>query len=286
MPKIKLDIQRVLFIIVGTFLIALSTNAVLIPNKLLSGGVNGVATFLHFLFDWNVGLLIILLNIPLFIIAFLFLKKHFIIFSLFGMLMLSFWLQVTKNISIATDNTLSIIVLGGVLNGLGSGIIFRGDGSAGGADIIAKIVNKYFSFSMASVNLIINGIIMCFSIFFFGLDLSILTLVTMFVASRITHFVIDGINYKRTLFIITDEEHYEAMSHDIMSALMRGVTIIPALGAYTQSNKYILYTTIGIREVAKIKNIVAAHDKTAFVTVTPTAQVFGNGKGFMNNLME
>lgn len=286
MQKIKLDVQRVLFIIIGTFLIALSTNAVLIPNKLLSGGVNGIATFLHFLFNWNISLLVILLNVPLFIVAFLFLKRHFIIFSLFGMLMLSFWLQVTRNINLVTDNTLSIIILGGLLNGLGSGIIFKGDGSTGGADIIAKIVNKHLSLSLASVTLIVNGIIICFSIYFFGIDLSILTLATMFVASRVTNFVVDGVNYKRTLFIITDELHHQAMANDIMSVLTRGVTIIPALGAYTQSNKYILYTTISIHEVAKIKNVVAAHDKTAFVTVTPTAQVFGNGRGFMNNMTD
>lgn len=286
MQKFRLDLRRILFIIIGTFLIALSTNAVLIPNKLLSGGINGIATFLHFIFNWNVGLLVILLNIPLFIVAIVFLKRHFIVFSLFGMLMLSFWLQFTRNISIATDDTLSIIILGGLLNGLGSGIIFRGDGSTGGSDIIAKIINTHFSLSMASVNLIINGIIICFSIYFFGLDLSVLTLATMFVASRVTHFVVDGVNYKRTLFIITDEAHYKAMANDIMSALLRGVTIIPALGAYTKEDRYILYTTVGIRELAKIKSIVASHDKAAFVTVTPTAQVFGNGRGFMHNMIE
>lgn len=286
MPKFKLDIRRTLFIIIGTFLIALSTNAILIPNKLLSGGINGIATFFHLLFAWNVGLLVILLNIPLFLLAVFFLKKHFIAFSLFGMLMLSFWLEVTHSIRIHTESALSIIILGGLLNGVGSGIIFRGDGSTGGSDIIAKIINKHFSISMANVNMMVNAVIICFSIYFFGIDLSVLTLATMFVASRVTHFVVDGMNYKRTLFIITDVAHYQSMADDIMSELLRGVTIIPALGAYTQANRYILYTTISIRELAKIKSIVATHDPSAFVTVTPTAQVFGNGKGFMHNISE
>ncbi|MEG0152932.1 MAG: YitT family protein, partial [Cellulosilyticaceae bacterium] len=197
--------------------------------------------------------------------------------------MLSAWLEVTKGIQIATTNTLSIILLGGVLNGFGSGIIFRGDGSTGGSDIVAKIINKHFSISMATVTMVINAIIMIFSIFFFGLDLSILTLSTMFVASRVTHFVVDGLNYKRTLFIITTELHYQVMANDIMSELLRGVTIIPAKGAYTGSDKFILYTTISIQEVAKIKHIVAHHDPTAFVTITPTAQVIGNGRGFLPN---
>ena len=286
MPKIKLDIKRALFIVIGTFLIALSTNAILIPNHLLSGGVNGIATFLHFIFNWNVSILVLLLNIPLFLLAFFFLKRHFLVSSLFGMLMLSFWLQVTKDIQIATTNTLSIILLGGLLNGVGSGIIFRGDGSTGGSDIVAKIVNKNFSLSMATVNMIINAIIISCSILFFGLDLSVLTLATMFVASRITHFVVDGLNYKRTLFIITTKDHYQPMANDIMSELLRGVTIIPAKGAYTKEDKFILYTTISIQEVAKIKHIVAEHDPTAFVTITPTAQVIGNGKGFLPNISD
>lgn len=286
MPKLKLDIQRTLFIIIGTFLIALSTNAILIPNHLLSGGINGIATFLHLTLDWNVGLMVIVLNIPLFIIAIFFLKKHFIIFSFFGMLMLSFWLEVTPSITISTESPLTVIVLGGLLNGLGSGIIFRGDGSTGGSDIIAKIVNKHFSISMANVNMMVNTVIIVLSICFFSIDLATLTLATMFVASRVTHFVVDGVNYKRTLFIITDETHYEPMANHIMSELLRGGTIIPAQGAYTQANRYILYTTVSIRELAKIKSIVAHHDLAAFVTVTPTAQVFGNGRGFMHNISE
>lgn len=286
MPKLKMDIQRVIFIIIGTFLIALATNAILIPNNLLNGGVAGIATFLHLLFGWNISLLILILNVPLFIIAFLFLKRHFVAYSLFGMIIFSIWLELTSTIQIATANPLSIILLGGLLNGVGSGIIFKGDGSTGGSDIIAKIVNKNFSISMATVNMVINTFIIVFSIFFFGIDLSILTLATMFVASRITHFVVDGLNYRRTLFIITTQEHYQSMADDIMSELLRGVTIIPGKGAYTGSDKFILYTTISIQEVAKIKHIVALHDPTAFVTITPTAQVIGNGKGFLPNFTD
>ena len=286
MLKVKLDIQRTFFIIVGTFLIALSTNALLIPHHLLSGGINGIATFLHLVFGSNVGLMVILLNIPLFIIALFFLKKNFVLFSLFGMLMLSFWLEVTAPILIETENPLTVIILGGLLNGLGSGIIFRGDGSTGGSDIIAKIINKHFSISMANVNMMFNTVIIILSLYFFNIDLATLTLATMFVSSRVTNFVVDGVNYRRTLFIITDELHYKPMAHHIMSELLRGVTIIPAQGAYTQTHRYILYTTVGIREIAKVKSIVAHHDLSAFVTVTPTAQVFGNGRGFMHNIKD
>ncbi|MHC1748882.1 MAG: YitT family protein [Cellulosilyticaceae bacterium] len=274
------DAKRVLFIIIGTFLVALATNGILIPNKLLSGGVSGIAIFLHFLFNWNISMLIIVINIPLFILALIFLKRNFILYSLFGMLMLSFWIEVTHSFVIPTKNILSVILVAGVLHGVGTGIIFRGDGSTAGMDIIAKILNKYFSFNMATVNFALNGAILLLSIYKFGLDLSVLTIATMFISSQITNFVVDGINYKRTLFIITNENCHMDIASDIMEELHRGVTILPATGAYTHQAKYILYTTVGIREVAKAKQIILYHDPKAFMTVSETAQVIGNGRGF------
>lgn len=286
MNHLKTDFKRLIFIALGTFLLALATNGILVQNKLLSGGVSGISMFFHFLFGWNISLLILLLNIPLFITGYFFLKKKFLAYSLFGMMMLSFWIEVTKGVVIPTGNLVSVILVGGVLNGLGNGIIFRGDGSTGGIDIIAKIINKYFSFSMATVNLSINGVIILCSLLFFGIDLSVLTLATMFVASRVTNFVVDGVNYKRTLFIITDETHYKHIADDIIDELHRGVTIIPAMGAYTQNDKYILYITIGIREVAKVRQITLSHDPHAFMTVSETAQVIGRGRGFISAQIE
>ena len=270
MKQLKTDFRRIIFIMIGTLLLAISTNGVLVQNHLLSGGVSGISMFLHFVLNWNISLMILLLNIPLFILGFFFLKKHFLVYSLFGMIMLSFWIQVTSGIRIPTGNLVSVILVGGVLSGLGNGIIFRGDGSTGGTDIVSKIVNKYFSISMATVNLSINGIIILCSLFFFGLDLSVLTLATMFVSSKVTNFVVDGINYKRTIFIITDTTHFQHIADDIIDELHRGVTVIPAIGAYTQNNKYILYTNVGIREVSKVKQITTSHDPNAFMTVSET----------------
>lgn len=283
MNRLKTDVKRIFFIAFGTFLLALATNGVLVHNKLLSGGVSGISMFLHFLFGWDISTLILLLNIPLFIIGFFFLKKHFLWYSLFGMSMLSFWIRITQGIVIPTGNEISIILVAGVLNGLGNGIIFRGDGSTGGTDIIAKIVNRHFSISMGTVNLAINGVIILASILFFGIDLSVLTLATMFVSSQVCNFVVDGVNYKRTICIITDEQHYQPLANDIIEELHRGVTLVPATGAYTQAKKYMLYTTVGIREVAKVRQLAHEHDPHSFMTVSETAQVIGRGRGFIPN---
>lgn len=274
--------NRILSIIVGTLLIAIATNGILLPNQLLSGGVNGISMLFYLLFDFKVSLLVILINIPIFILGLLFLRKTYLAYSLFGMLMLSFWLEVTAGIYIPTDNTLTILVVAGLLHGIGTGIIFRADGSTGGTDIIAKIINKYFSINMATVTLYLNAIIILLSIYFFNIDIAVLTISTMFISSQVVNFVVDGINRKRTLYIITDAAHFEELSSTLLKEIHRGVTMIPAIGAYTSATKYILFTTVSVREVSKAKQIVLNIDSKAFMTVTETSQVIGNGRGFIH----
>ena len=276
------NFHRILSIIFGTLLIAIATNGILIPNHLLSGGVNGISMLFHFLFDFKVSLLVILINIPIFILGLLFLKKTYLAYSLFGMLMLSLWLELTRFVSIPTDETLSILVIAGVLHGIGTGIIFRADGSTGGTDIIAKIIHKYFSINMATVTLCLNAIILLLSAYFFDIDIAVLTISTMFISSQVVNFVVDGINRKRTLYIITTEQHFEELSTLLLKELHRGVTVIPAIGAYTSAPKYILFTTVGVREVAKAKQLILNVDSKAFMTVTETSQVIGNGRGFIH----
>lgn len=282
MKSKSINIQCIISIIIGTLLIAIATNGVLIPNRLLSGGVNGISMLIHFIVGAKVSMLVIFINIPIFILGLIFLKKTYLAYSLFGMLVLSFWLEVTSSVYIPTDNILSILVVAGLLHGLGTGIIFRANGSTGGTDIIAKIVNKYFSINMATVTLTLNAVIIGLSIYFFDINIAVLTISTMFVSSQVVNFVVDGINRKRTLYIISDEKHHELLSQSILKELHRGVTIIPAIGAYTDSTKYILFTTISVREVAKVKQIVLSLDPKAFMTVTETSQVIGNGRGFIH----
>lgn len=278
----SIDFKCIISIIIGTLLIAIATNGILLPNHLLSGGVSGISMLLYFIFGFKVSILVFLINIPIFILGIVFLKKKYLAYSLFGMLMLSFWLEATSHIYIPTDTELSILVVAGLLHGLGTGIIFKANGSTGGTDIIAKIINKYFSINMATITLALNAIIIGLSIYFFDINIAVLTISTMFVSSQVVNFVVDGVNRKRTIYIITDETHQECLSKLILAELHRGVTVIPAIGAYTESTKYILFTTISVREVAKIKNLVLTCDPKAFMTVTETSQVIGNGRGFIH----
>ncbi|OON98693.1 MAG: hypothetical protein ATN35_03955 [Epulopiscium sp. Nele67-Bin004] len=264
----------------GTLLIAIATNGILLPNQLLSGGVNGIAMFANLVFGTNISLMVICLNIPLFILAYFHLTKKFVAYSLFGMLAFTFWVEITAGIVLETNEALSVVIAGGILHGLGTGLIFKCDGSSGGVDIIAKIVNKYFSFNIATISLSINAGIIVISLIYFGIDLSVLTILTMFVSSKIVNFVLDGVNRKRTIYIVTTKERHRIVCEALMSQVNRGITIIPAIGGYTQNEKSILYMTVGVREVAKVKHVVSHADPNAFMTISETFQVIGQGKGF------
>lgn len=282
MQSKSINIKCIMSIIVGTLLIAIATNGILLPNHLLSGGVSGMSMLLHFIFGFRVSLLVLLINIPIFILGLIFLKKTYLAYSLFGMLTLSFWLEVTSKVYIPAESTLSILVVAGVLHGIGTGIIFRANGSTGGTDIIAKIIHDHFSINMATITLTINAIIIALSIYFFDIDIAVLTISTMFISSNVVNFVVDGINRKRTIYIVTDEAHHHELSKIILEELHRGVTMIPAIGAYTESTRYILFTTISVKEVAKVRQLVLSVDSKAFMTVTETSQVIGNGRGFIH----
>ncbi|ONI44628.1 hypothetical protein AN641_06485 [Candidatus Epulonipiscioides gigas] len=278
--------DTIFFLIVGTFLVSLAINGVLAPNKLISGGISGISLMLHFMFGLNLSILTIVLNIPIFIVAVKYLSKPFLAFSLVGMLLSAFWLEVTKDFTIPLSSDLTVVVMGGLINGIGVGMIFRTGGSTGGIDIVAKILNKLFSFSMGSTSFIINIFVMAAAAYFFSIDLAVMTAISMFVSSKATNLIVDGLNRRRTGTIILAPEHAEEICSTIIKELNRGVTIVPATGGYTHSQKMILYTMINVREVAKLKQIVSSIDEHAFMTISETAQVIGNGRGFIHTTDE
>ncbi len=271
--------KRIALIIVGAFCMSVAINALYIPHNILSGGMTGIALLFHILFGVNSSIIIILLNIPLFILGFLFLNKRFIIWSIAGMGFLALFMWLTQGISIESNALLTTILLGGVIYGLGFGLIFRAGASCGGNDIVSKIINKYFSFSIPTINFSLNVIVVALSAFFFGIDEAVKTLTTMYIASVVMQFVMEGINYKRTAFIISDKrcEIVESINHK----LSRGCTIINSTGGYTGNPHDVLYCVIGIHQLAKLKMIVNEIDPHAFMNVMESKAVFGNGRGFI-----
>ncbi|GLC31655.1 YitT family protein [Clostridium omnivorum] len=279
----KENIIDLVFIIIGSFISSMGINMFLTHARLLSGGVTGIALIIQYVFNIQAGILIILLNIPLFVISFLKLDRKFTIYSLVGTITLSVALIITHPIAnvLNINDKLLYCLYGGVVNGIGFGLVFTHNGSTGGFDIISMIVRrKYSNINLGKISFAINLIIVSVSAFIFGLSSALYTLIAMYITSFVLDNVVKGFNQRKMVLIITEKE--EEVSKIIMTKLGRGVTYLYGEGAYTEVNKKILYCIVQSSQVPEIKRIVTNIDKKAFLTFVDATEV--QGKGFKNAL--
>lgn len=269
---------RISTIVLGLFVMSIGINGFLRPAHLLSGGVAGLGTAINFLTGINVGIITMLLNIPIFILGFIFLKKEFCLISLINMFMFSFILGVTQDIGsyIHLGNDIFIqTIFGGFLNGLGVGIVFRTKASTGGTDILCTIIKIKYNIEIKNSNFAFNVGVVLLGMTLFGLKMGLYTLIGFYVSSLALGFIKDAMNYQKSLIIISDKP--ETIADDIMRTLVRGVTLIQAEGAYTKKQKKIIYTIVSSSEIPKIKDITFKHDPKAFITINDITEVKGRG---------
>lgn len=266
-------------IIMGAYIMSIAVNGLFLPNDMLSGGVTGIAIYLNITFGFNISMVIVAINIPIFVLGYLYINRTFVVQSLIGMTALSVFIELNQWVDFSSHEVLTTVLLGGVISGVGMGLILRANGSTGGNDIISKILNRYFSYSISTLNFAFNVIIVALSINAFGIDKAIQTLAAMYVAAYTARFMLEGVNYKRTLLIITDKPRDVAMA--INRELRRGCTLIEGEGSYTANKRTVLYAVISINQVAKLRMILREIDNDAFVNVMETKVVFGSGRGFL-----
>lgn len=268
----------VFIITLGGILGGISFNMFLMPHKLLSGGISGIALILNYLFGVSPGLLIFLFNIPIFALGYKLVDKEFILLSLIGMATFSIFIDAfafLRNVVYIEDVMLSCIY-GGILNGIGMGIVFRNRASQGGIDIVSVIAKKYWSLNIGSTSLIINFVIVTVAAFIFNnLMVAMYTLISMYVSSAVLDKVQEGFDIRKAVFIISNRE--DELGKEIIKRLHRGVTYLDGEGAYTGTKKKVLYCIVTLRQLAKLKQIVKDIDPNAFMTVSETTEVLGQG---------
>lgn len=247
-------------------------------SKLISGGVTGIAMILNYQLGWNTSLINLLLNVPIFIAGFILLGKKHVIISLYGTLVISLAIQLFDGITIPYDSSLTTIILGGVINGFGSGIMIRSGGTSGGTDIIGKILNKYFSVAIGTTNMAFNILTLIFYGILYNMDLAVLTMATAVVATIINNQINDGVDRRRALYIITDKP--DELSEKISEELKRGATVLPCEGGTTHQKRHMLYVVISKFQLASLKRIIKETDPAAFFTIHVTTGVYGKGRTF------
>ena len=269
-----------IIIALGAAVYATSVIMFTAPNNIAPGGLTGVSTMLNYLFDLPIGIMIFLLNIPLFIWGKIENGFGFLIKAVIGTAFVSLFIEIfTPVLPVYSGDTLLAAGFGGVLNGLGLGFIFYRGGSTGGTDIIALNIHKRFPFISTGTIILIADIVVMVMVYFVyrSIESVLYALVAIFVSIK----VIDAVSYGtsrgngKLMFVITN--HYDEVSQGILNDVRRGVTLLEGQGAYSGENKQIIMCAVRPQEVFKITANVKNIDKNAFIIVTTAVIIKGRG---------
>lgn len=262
-------------LVIGSFLFAVGINLFVIPQHFGEGGVTGVTIILYYLFQWEPWLTSLLINAVLLLMGYRFLGKVTTIYTIIVVGLLSVFLHLTKTWTISSSEPTINAIFGGVVVGLGIGLIVRVGGTSAGTGILAKIANKYLSWNVSYALLFFDLIVVFASLFIIGFEKMMMTILMLFVATKVMDFVIEGLNPKKAITIVSLKQ--DEIAERISIEMNRGVTVLTGYGYYTKEPKEILYTVITKQEVPALKKIIRKTDKDAFVTIHDARDVFGEG---------
>ena len=272
MQSILAVIKNLLYIAVGSVICVLAIKGILIPKQFLAGGLTGLSLLIHYVFPHlPVGAIYFVLNIPLFLVGWMFVGKRFFYYSLAGVAVFSAAMLIPFPVLPIKDMILNALAAG-ILSGVGSGIILKSLGSAGGLDILTVILYKRFSFRPGTTVLAFNCVLMTTALLRLPLEMVLYTLILLFVSTYFFNLVIVGLTQRKSIMIISSK--WKGISLEIMTKLHRGVTIVHGSGGYSGKEVRIL-----LMELSRIKEIIRKIDPDAFVVVTETLEVMGKRIG-------
>lgn len=271
-----------LYILAGTGFMAFAVLSFYDPIGLVTGGFTGVAIMVR---RMSAGLLKggipiwftnLILNIPLFLIAYRRNGWRFIGRTAFAAVSLSFWLGVLPECDLAGGDFLLASVYGGVLTGAGIGLVLGAGVATGGTDLIATLLHPRLRiYSVAQILQVIDGLIILAGIYVCGIRASLYAVFAVIVTTRVSDLITEGGRFSRAVYVISDR--YEDIAGMVLHQLNRGTTAIPAVGMYRNTERRILFCVVSKKEVVPLKDFIRSIDAHAFVIVTDAREVLGEG---------
>ncbi|MCL6570366.1 MAG: YitT family protein [Bacillus sp. (in: Bacteria)] len=273
-PKLRIA-SDFLFVLIGAAIIGLAFNVFLLPNQVASGGVSGISTIIKTVLGWEPAYVQWAFNIPLFFAGVFFLGKNFGLKTLVGTIFLPLVVFFTKDLVPWTHDALLAALFGGISVGLGLGIVFRGNGSTGGTDLAAQIINKYTGFTLGRCVVMIDGLIVLAAAIVFDIEKGLYALIALYVTSKTIDLVQIGLSSSKMAMIITSKQ--EEVRAGILNKIDRGVTKLSAYGGFTDHERPVLMCVVDQTEFTKLKQLVQTIDPSAFIVVMDAAEVLGEG---------
>ncbi len=278
---LKTDGKAVAVNLIGCLIAGMSFSWLTFPNNIVSGGLTGIGQILNLLTGLPVGVMVIVMNVPLFLMAWRQFGLRFIIYSLIGMVGSSLAIDFFALFRVVlTDDILLAAVYGGLLKGLGYGLIFTTGGTSGGTDILSRMLRrKYAYIQLGNISLALDAtVVAAFAVIFKRADAAMYTIITMFVSSRVVNLLLYGSANSSVCYIVTVHPHDIARA--IGDRLRRGATLLKGEGAYSGEERDVVLCAVKRQQIPTLKKIVSDIDEHAFVIVTQSHEVFG--KNFQN----
>ncbi|WP_427814003.1 YitT family protein [Enterococcus sp. 22-H-5-01] len=274
--------KEILFIIFGTAIYAFGLVYLNIANDLAEGGVTGITLIIRALFGIDPAYTTLIINIPLILIGGKILGKRSFYYTILGTISLSvfLWIWQRVTIEINLDHDLFIVsILAGLVAGFGSGLVYRNGGTTGGADVVARILEQKFGFTMGKSLLVFDIIVLICSLTYLDLKRMMYTLIVSFVFSKVVDVLSSGGYAAKGVMIISNENN--VIAELLMSHLERGVTYLHGEGGFSSELKRIVYIVVSPQEINEVKKIVHSIDEKAFISITNVHDVDGEGFTFL-----
>ena len=259
----------------GAAIYSIGVKDIVMAKGLMSGGVSGVALLLYYLTGvLGPGVYYFLLNLPLMALGWVSLSRRFILYTLYGMGVLSLFMQLMPERALIADPLLAA-VFGGAVMGAGSGLMLRTLGSAGGTDILAIWLNQKYNLRIGQFNFFFNLAVFAAGLAFYEPTLVLYSIILSYTNSKVMDYFLALFNQRKMVFIISDKA--DAIAKDIIHTLKRGATFLHGAGAYTGKSKRVILTITNTVQIKRLEELVFSHDPNAFFVVENTFNVLGEG---------
>jgi len=271
-----------LLITAGTALMAFAIASVYDPAGLVTGGFSGLAIMVKQLTGdlWPGGIPLavtnLALNVPVFLIAIYLKGFRYVVKTMYATLMLSFWLYVLPVIPLAGGDLLLSALYGGVITGAGIGLVFVAQATTGGTDMIAAIIQHFWKhYSISDIMQIIDGLIVLVGAYVFGIQMALYAIIAIYLVSKVSDGIIDGLKFSKAAFIITEKP--DELASLVMEEMNRGVTGISSKGMYSGQARNMLFCVVDRKQIVRLKELALQTDPSAFVIVCDVREVLGEG---------
>ena len=277
--QLRRQAVKYLLIVLGSVIYAIGFQYFMFPNNIVSGGITGVSMIINHFTHWPVGMMVLAMNVPLFLIAWRHFGTDYLVGSLVGTAVSSICVDLFASTGfVATTDPMLGSIIGGVIKGAGMGLIYYVGASTGGVDIVAKMLRqKYQQINFGTIVLIIDVVIVAaYALALKQYQSAMYSLIGMYVVSKVVDLALYGIDNSSLCYIVSEKS--EELTQEIISGhVHRGVTILSGEGAYSHQKKNVIMCVIKRTQIAELRRLVRSVDERAFFIVTDAKNVFGNG---------